>query len=95
MPKLSEPDILARLPLAKGWERHGDMLVRNWQFPSFRRALEFVNQVGGVIEKIEHYPDLIVKYRTVRVEMSSHDVGGLTERDFELIAALNEIPTDR
>ena len=46
MSKLSEPEILARLPLAKGWERHGDMLVRTWQFPSFRRAMEFVNQVG-------------------------------------------------
>ena len=95
MSKLSEPEILARLPMAKGWERHGDMLVRTWQFPSFRRAMEFVNQVGSLIEKTEHYPDLIVTYRTVRIEISTHDVGGLTERDFELISGINEIPTDR
>jgi 4a-hydroxytetrahydrobiopterin dehydratase len=95
MSKLSEPEILARLPMARGWERHGDMLVRTWQFPSFRRALEFVNQVGSLIEKAEHYPDLIVTYRTVRIEISTHDVGGLTERDFEMIAAINEISTDR
>ncbi len=38
MAKLSEPEILDRMPEAKGWERHGDMLVRSWQFPSFRRA---------------------------------------------------------
>ena len=38
---------------------------------------------------------VIVNYRTVRIEMSTHDVGGLTERDFSLIAELNEIPTDR
>ena len=86
MSKLSEPEILARLPMAKGWERHGDMLVRTWQFPSFRSAMEFVNQVGSLIEKTEHYPDLIVTYRTVRIEISTHDVGGLTERDFELIS---------
>jgi 4a-hydroxytetrahydrobiopterin dehydratase len=105
MPKLSEADINARLPMVKGWDRHGDMLVRTWQFPSFRRALEFVNQVGPIVEKLnqvgpivektDHYPDLILSYRSVRIEISTHDVGGLTERDFELAAAINEVPTDR
>ena len=95
MSKLSETEIVAKLPDAKGWERHGDMLVRTWQFPSFRRAMEFVNQVAVVIEKIDHHPDLIVQFRNVRIEMSTHDVGGLTERDFTLIADINEIPTDR
>jgi 4a-hydroxytetrahydrobiopterin dehydratase len=65
MSKLSEPEILSRLPMAKGWDRHGDMLVRTWQFPSFRRAMEFVNQVAAVIEKNDHYPDLILSYRRI------------------------------
>jgi 4a-hydroxytetrahydrobiopterin dehydratase len=95
MSKLSEAEIIERLPTAKGWDRHGDMLVRTWQFPSFRRAMEFVNQVAAVLDKSDHHPDLIVQYRTVRIEMSTHDVGGLTERDFALIAEINEIPTDR
>jgi 4a-hydroxytetrahydrobiopterin dehydratase len=95
MSKLSEAEIIERLPTAKGWDRHGDMLVRTWQFPSFRRAIEFVNQVAILLEKIDHHPDLIVQYRTVRIEMSTHDVGGLTERDFALVAEINEIPTDR
>jgi 4a-hydroxytetrahydrobiopterin dehydratase len=95
MSKLSEAEIVEKLPMAKGWERHGDMLVRTWQFPSFRRAIEFVNQVAALIEKNDHHPDLIVNYRTVRIESSTHDVGGLTERDFSLIAEINEIPTDR
>ncbi len=93
MSKLSEAEIIDRLPTAKGWDRHGDMLVRTWQFPSFRRAMEFVNQVAILLEKSSHHPDLIVQYRTVRIEMSTHDVGGLTERDFALIAEINEIPT--
>jgi 4a-hydroxytetrahydrobiopterin dehydratase len=95
MSKLSEAEILERLPRAKDWERHGDMLVRTWQFPSFRRAMEFVNQVAALIEKNDHHPDLFVRFRTVRIEMSTHDVGGLTDRDFALIAGINEIPTDR
>ncbi len=95
MSKLSEAEIIERLPRAKGWDRHGDMLVRTWQFPSFRRAIEFVNSVAALIEKHDHYPDVIVTFRTVRIEMSTHDLGGLSERDFAMIAAINEIPTDR
>ncbi len=95
MPKLSEAEILERLPTAKDWERHGDMLVRTWQFPSFRRAMEFVNQVAALIEKNAHHPELIVQYRNVRIETSTHDAGGLTDLDFALIAQINEIPTDR
>jgi 4a-hydroxytetrahydrobiopterin dehydratase len=95
MSKLSEAQILEKLPDAKGWERHGDMLVRTWQFPSFRRAIEFVNQVAALIEKSDHYPDIHVSFRTVRLEMSTHDVGGLTERDFSLISRINTVPTDR
>jgi 4a-hydroxytetrahydrobiopterin dehydratase len=95
MSKLSEAEIIERLPKAKDWERHGDMLVRTWQFPSFRRAVEFVNHVAALIEKNNHHPDIIVRFRTVRIEMSTHDVGGLSELDFTLIAGINEIPTDR
>jgi 4a-hydroxytetrahydrobiopterin dehydratase len=95
MSKLSEAEIIERLPRAKGWDRHGDMLVRTWQFPSFRRAMEFVNHVAALIEKTDHYPDVIVKYRTVQIEMSTHDLGGLSDVDFTMIAAINEIPTDR
>ncbi len=95
MSNLSEAEIHERLPDASGWDRHGDMLVRTWQFPSFRRAIEFVNQVSAVIEKTDHYPDIHVSFRHVRVEMSTHDVGGLTDRDFALISQINTLPTDR
>ncbi len=95
MAKLSEPEILEKLPAAKGWERHGDMLVRSWQFPSFRRALEFVNQVAALAEKADHHPDIILSYRDVRLELSTHSDGGLTDRDFVLAAEINALPTDR
>jgi len=95
MSKLSEAQLLDKLPAARGWERHGDMLVRTWQFPSFRRAIEFVNQIAGMMEKNDHYPDIVVTFRNVRVEMSTHDVGGLTECDFALIDQINAIPVDR
>ncbi len=95
MAKLSEPEILEKLPAARGWDRHGDMLVRSWQFPSFRRALEFVNQVAALAEKFDHHPDIVLSYRDVRLELSTHSDGGLTQQDFTFAAEINALPTDR
>ena len=95
MAKLSEAEIVAKMPAAKAWERHGDMLIRSWQFPSFRRALEFVNQVAALAEKADHHPDILLSYRDVRLEVSTHSEGGLTDRDFAFAAEVNAIPTDR
>ena len=95
MSKLSEPEIQEQLPTVKGWDRLGDMLVRSWQFPSFRRALEFVNQAAALAEKFDHHPDIILSYRVVRLELSTHAAGGLTPRDFEMAGEFNSLPTDR
>ncbi len=93
--KLSEPEIQAQLAAAKGWDRLGDMLVRTWQFASSRRAVEFVNQVAGLADRAEHYPDVILSHRTVRVELSTHSDGGLTPLDFALAAEIDALPSDR
>ena len=95
MAKLSEAELINRMPTAKGWARHGDMLVRSWHFPSFRRALEFVNQVATLVEKYDHPPDIVLSYRTVRLELSTHSEGGLTDRDFDLATEIGALPADR
>jgi 4a-hydroxytetrahydrobiopterin dehydratase len=95
MPKLPEPEIHGKLAELKDWERMGDMLVRSLQFPTTHRALEFVNQVVALAEKHDHHPDIILSYRTVRLELSTHADGGLTEVDFLLAAEVDAIPLDR
>jgi 4a-hydroxytetrahydrobiopterin dehydratase len=65
------------------------------QFPSFRRSLEFVNQVATLAERLDYYPDIILSFRTVRLELSTHAVGGLTEDDFAFAAEVNTLPSDR
>jgi 4a-hydroxytetrahydrobiopterin dehydratase len=95
MPKLTEPEIADRMATLKDWERLGDMLVRSRQFPSSGRALEFVNLVATLAERFDHHPDIILSYRTVRLELSTHADGGLTEADFVLAAEIDGIPIDR
>jgi 4a-hydroxytetrahydrobiopterin dehydratase len=94
MAKLSEPEIFGKMTATKGWDRQGDMLVRSWQFPSFRRALEFVNQVGGLAEKFDHHPDILLSYRQVRLELSTHSDGGLTDKDFAFASEVSALPSD-
>ncbi len=89
MAKLSEPEILEKLSTAKGWDRHGDMLVRSWQFPSFRRALEFVNQIAALAEKADHHPEWSNVYNKVDVVLTTHDAGGLSPRDIALARAID------
>ncbi len=95
MTKLNVSDIETRLALARGWEHHGDMLVKNWHFSSSRRALEFLNQVANLCEQAEYYPDILLRYRCVRIELSTHDEGGLTSLDFDIATAINTLPGDR
>ena len=95
MPKLSEPEIRVQMPTARGWDRVGDMLVRSWQFTTARRALEFVNAAAAAAEKADHHPEIVLSYRTVRIELSTHAEGGLTAHDFALASELNALPTDR
>jgi 4a-hydroxytetrahydrobiopterin dehydratase len=95
MGKLKDDEIHARLASIQGWEHLGDMLVRTWQFASARRALEFVVQARGVSDRLDHYPEIILGFRTVRVELNSRAEGGLTDRDFQLASELNALPDDR
>ncbi len=95
MAKLSEPEIQVQMTSAKGWERLGDMIVRTWQFQSSRRALEFLNEVAAVADRLQHYPDVIWCFRSVRVELATHSAGGLTEQDFQMAAQLNGLSTER
>ncbi|RUL89013.1 4a-hydroxytetrahydrobiopterin dehydratase [Tautonia sociabilis] len=95
MGKLRDDEIQARLATIRGWEHLGDMLVRTWQFASARRGLEFVNQAWAVADRLGHYPEIVLGFRTVRIELNSRSAGGLTDRDFELAAELNGLPDDR
>ena len=61
----------------------------SWQFPSFRGPLEFVNQVAVLAEKFDHHPDILLSYRDVRLELSTHSDGGLTDKDFAFASEVN------
>jgi 4a-hydroxytetrahydrobiopterin dehydratase len=95
MAKLSEAEVASRLVRAAEWTRLGDQIIRAWRFASPARALEFVNRVAALAEARGHYPEIVLQYRDVRIELATHCEGGLTEADFALAAEIDGLPTDR
>ncbi len=91
MPILSDQEIEQRLAGSQ-WTRAGDAIVREHKLADFAAAIAFVNRVAEVAERANHHPDILVHgWNRVRLELSTHSQGGLTEADFALAAAIDEL----
>jgi 4a-hydroxytetrahydrobiopterin dehydratase len=81
---LAENEIAQRLA-GCGWTRERSTIVREWTLADFAAALAFVNRVGALAEAANHHPDILLHgWNRVRLELSTHSQGGLTEADFAL-----------
>jgi 4a-hydroxytetrahydrobiopterin dehydratase len=66
------------------WTRDGENIAREWEFKDFAEAIRFVNDVAEVAERVNHHPDILVHgWNKVRLSVTNHSAGGLTEADFE------------
>jgi 4a-hydroxytetrahydrobiopterin dehydratase len=75
-----------------GWRiEAGKKLVKSFRFGDWKEAMAFANQISGLAEAEGHHPDLLVSWGRVRVELTTHVAGGLTENDFVLAARIDKI----
>jgi len=88
---LNEDKILSQLEQLKGWSRDGKEIRRLIEFADFVRAMAFVNSVALLAEKFNHHPDIDIRWNKVRLALSTHSAGGLTELDFKLAKAIDEL----
>lgn len=91
MPKFTEEQIAQQLDKLPEWELQDDFITKEYEFDDFKGALEFVNQVGALAEAADHHPDIIFGFGYAEVAITSHDDGGLTEKDFELAAKIDAL----
>lgn len=89
--KMSAAEADAKLEKLSGWKRKGDKLVKNYEFADFVHAFGFMATSAIAIEKMNHHPEWTNVYNKVSVELSSHDAGGITARDFKLAALLDSV----
>jgi 4a-hydroxytetrahydrobiopterin dehydratase len=90
MPKLSDDAIARELGSLAGWRREGDAIVRDYELADFVAALGLIAQIGALAERADHHPTLTNTYGRLRVELSTHDAGGITEKDFALAREIEE-----
>lgn len=88
---LQEQDILQRLQATPEWSLKENKLYRRLVFEDFVHAFGFMTQVAIVAEKINHHPEWANVYRTVDIYLTTHDAGGISERDFELVAHIEKL----
>ena len=95
MSRLSDDQIAERLA-ASDWTRDGDEIVREWKVDDFAAAMAFVNRVAEAAEAANHHPDILLHgCNRVRLSLSTHSEGGLTEADFDLAGQIDGSSPDR
>ena len=84
MQKLEAAQIAPALATVPQWQRQGDTISRTFQFNDFPAAVKFVDAVAGLAEQAWHHPDIDIRWNKVTLALTTHDAGGLTEKDFDL-----------
>ncbi len=82
--KLPLKDIEAWVATHPKWHYRDEAIHKKYTFPTFRSAIVFVNRVATIADELNHHPDIDVRYNSVSLGMTTHDAGGVTEKDLGL-----------
>ena len=91
MSALHHDEIAKRLAAMPGWHHRGNALEKHFACGDFDGSMRFVNAIAEAANAQDHHPDMTISWDDVAIVLSSHDVGGITSRDFRLAAAIDEI----
>jgi 4a-hydroxytetrahydrobiopterin dehydratase len=91
MGKLSEAEVASKTGSVPDWKRAGAEISRTFQFKDFAGAMKFVNAVAAKAENANHHPDIDIRWNKVKLVLSTHSEGGLTEKDFALAKICDQL----
>ncbi len=89
--KLTDAEIVKNLESVPGWSLEDGKLFMEFNFPSFVEAFGFMASVAIIAEKQNHHPEWFNVYNKVRIHLTTHDAGGISENDFALASSINGI----
>ncbi len=89
--KLPGEEIENALKDLPGWKTENDNLKKRFSFKDFAESIHFVNQVGAIAERQDHHPDISFGWGYAEFSITTHDRGGLTEKDFALAEKIEEL----
>lgn len=91
--RLNSQDIEQGLSTLDSWtlDAHQASIRKEWSFESFQTAMRFLSDVGNIAERLNHHPEFLATYTQVRIRLLTHDAHGLTQKDFELAAEIDQL----
>lgn len=89
--ELLAPKAITDALVGRAWTQQGNELIRVVRRDDFAAAIEFVNNVGVVADRLGHHPDIDIRWNTVTLRLSTHSLGGVTDADLVLASALDQI----
>lgn len=87
---LTDEEIVRQLDDLPGWRRDGDALTASIDAPDFPAAITLVDAAADAAERLNHHPDIDIRWRTTHWRLSTHDAGGITQLDVELAHQISE-----
>ena len=93
MPRLNAADLATALERLPGWTAANNEVAKTFIFGDFVEAIAFVNRVADLAESAGHHPDLDIRYNRVRIALTTHDEGGVTDKDAKLAREIEGLGT--
>ncbi len=89
MKKYNKEEVAPLLLNLDDWQFNSDGIEKKFQFKDFTQALGFIVKVGVVSEKMNHHPELFNVYNKVNIRLTTHDAGGVTDKDIKLASEID------
>jgi 4a-hydroxytetrahydrobiopterin dehydratase len=91
MPALHSKQIKLHLQAVPNWSQRAQTILRTFKFKGFLKEIDFVNRVAAKAQKMNHHPDIDIRFDQVTLTLTTHDEGGITEKDFTLARQCDEV----
>ncbi|MDJ0743598.1 MAG: 4a-hydroxytetrahydrobiopterin dehydratase [Xenococcaceae cyanobacterium MO_167.B27] len=88
---LTQTQISEKIKILSDWTLNGKEITRTFQFSDFIAAIDFVNKLVEPAEAAGHHPDIDISYNKVTISLTTHDAGGLTDKDFALAETISQL----
>ena len=91
MNALDEKEILDNLSKVSKWVHNNGYLEREIEFSKYLDSIEFINKVAIIAEKQDHHPKLTSNFKSLLIQLTTHDVEGVSQKDFHLAKAIDTL----
>jgi 4a-hydroxytetrahydrobiopterin dehydratase len=91
MPALTAKQISVHLKAVTNWSKRAQTILRTFQFGGFLKSMDFVNRIARKAQKLNHHPDIDIRFNKVTLKLTTHDAGGITKKDFSVARQCDKV----